>query len=195
MYLTLEQAEKLEMLVRSIAEHLPEWEFCPPKDDEREDLLRIRHPDGRYFRISALDELRVTISGCWPRGKDGTIVGPWDLHVDFKPLRLAASRGPAVIAREIERRFLPRYTELWGRAKAEVAWQEEYNRQVQEARAKIGNALGAQIPDRHYTFELPSGWVTIEVEGPESITIKVGYVPVETALKVIAVLGRLGETA
>lgn len=195
MYLTTEESKAFQALVESVAVLLPGWKFCPPADEDQWAVAgRIQHPDGRALNVAALEKdqgsFRLSVSGSWPKDPKGACIGPWDLRQSLKSITVSSRRGAPLIAAEIERRYLPRYTEIWGLALAEINRRRERQRALKEAQSRIAEALGLNKPETTQYADLASGRMSAEVTSPEDVKLDI-FVPLDVALKVIALLRRL----
>jgi len=115
--------QELHQLASEIAQALGfEWLYCPPLLRPGEDLdtrAQIDGPDGCQITVMLYwrDDDRLTIYGNWPQA----LPSPDGTQYTFRPdprhdpgeITAALSRGPAAIAADIRRRFLPKYLPLW----------------------------------------------------------------------------------
>lgn len=150
----------------------------------------LRKDDGRTICLH-YDEWkkRIEVSGSdWP-----TSLG----YNDSAPsIGVSASREGDAIARDIERRFLPSFNELWDKLK-EKAEQEKQDKAGQEktlaALAELtgGKVSGESVRLRNRVIDR----LDVNYNGT-TVTIKMGYcnTPVEKAVKIVkAIMGVEGE--
>ncbi len=120
-------------LGRQVAQALgPDWEYRPPRNlRPREPIptyADIAGPDGCTIRLSTIwnNASRVEAHGLWPEPLRNPNGGQWDFTPSYnsrlKAITCARSRGPAAIAQDITRRYLPKYLPLW---KKQVAYREQ----------------------------------------------------------------------
>jgi len=128
---------QLRDLGRAVARHLAG--FTVQVISDYGDVVRLDHPDGRRLHLRRLwnNQGRVEISGAYPQS---------DYHLraaDHVSITVAVSRGPAVIATEINRRLLPAYAEVLGKVQAHLAQQAADH----ASRAQVAERLAALLPD------------------------------------------------
>ena len=114
------------------------WEL----GEERYGRFYLRHPDlhGSCLVLS-LSKGRVVVGGLAPTAPDA-----WG--VAWPQITVAPQRGPGVLAREIERRLLPRYREVLAEALEVQREYDEYLRITHEQAAELAALLGV-TPDEH----------------------------------------------
>lgn len=146
-------------LARAIAALLPGFAFVEYRSDyatDRATRCYLRHPDGREMflllgvnRYDRAPQGMVQVSGRY--GEDnGKPVYPQDFFYDkgTEPtINVSASKTPEQIAKDIERRFMPAYNDLWARCQEWVRKNEAYRFDVANVTKLIAAYLGA-APDR-----------------------------------------------
>ena len=142
--------------LREVAAFLPKgWTMQEPKrDEDGNDYNRVtfQHEDGRKFDIiSNWDHAgKFFISGDFHRmGKDGKTSGYDRMHTS-KPrpsINVSPDRSADVIARDIERRFLPAFTELWLEVSERIKAQEDYERNSDDNALRVAVAFGISPDD------------------------------------------------
>lgn len=116
---------------RAIASHLEGWSLRPPKEDWGGAVLTLEGPEGKSLQLIWFSGQKSCVEGVVPDLPCGTRA-----HVrseERKNLTIGVSfkRPPADLARDIERRLLPGYSEVFERIRRQV---ESVQAQDQEAR-------------------------------------------------------------
>jgi hypothetical protein len=145
---------------------------------------------------------RVEVSGSWPRGTSANgssqLFAPYH---DSYSITAALSRGPAAVARDIERRllpgYLPRYREMVARRDRHVEEELARLRAAQEIRDLLRIDPSSQNPCEFY---LPDtvGYGQLKVEhygGQLQVEFSRLQVPYDRALSILTALFAPGATA
>lgn len=111
--------EQAERIAREMAQHFsPELELVFTKTvPGRPSLICFEDPTDsrRGFQMKAYrerDEVRLKIFGLWPILK-GDVSGNLYRMTANTSITIAASKSPERIAKDVKRRFLPHYYEVW----------------------------------------------------------------------------------
>jgi len=182
--------EELHALARDIAQALgAEWQYASEQPYEHRALLAGSGGIGLNLAWKQSNHGRLTIVGCWPE-----LVWYKERSYSFEPyqdrpiISVAASRGPNNIAKDIERRLLPKYLPLWeGAVKARNARLAEIEKLesmlvrlleipgTREDKGKDGARFG----------ESNGPWGSIETysDGPATLTIH--NLPFEVAREIL----------
>jgi len=131
---------------------------------------------------------RIRISGSFPRTEKGESVDPYRYGEKRHEITVSLAKTPQQIARDIERRFLPRYRELFGGVVERVNKSNQYARTcAKNLEAIKGKPLTEyEMKERTWRF---SGSVLGEVwVDNESARVELHSVPIETAKKIMAIV-------
>ncbi len=204
------EAEVQERLTVEVAAHLGEgWSVKRYPQDPEDHWAGnkgpdIIHTDGRSFDVAicsgagiAADRGKVWVSANWPsmNGEEwGQVVAPSNLYnpEECSPaIKISLSRGPRVIAREIERRFLPEYTRILGRIKEKIVTERAIEDGKQDAFAEIQAGCGLPDTARHIT-ELKTSWYdsgrtygSVRVNSADSVDLEIHGVSRDKAIMLI----------
>ncbi len=183
-------------VVKAIARVLG-WLFDATWDGENLTTARLVGPDGAriHIRVSTYDYRpddgsRLEISGSYPHHpRYGSF------SREYPSITVAASKEPQVIARDIQRRFLPKYLPLYQKARqAEQDYVDGLARQgavIQQLADVMGSKTGQSCV---YLPSTLSCYGRIEVyEGGDAVKIELGSVPVKLAIEIAMVLANFGE--
>lgn len=137
---------ELAKLGGEIAAHLDGWSV--EADAECAHHASLVHRDGG--RVSLWYDRRtrkMRVSGQWPRGRSGGLRSARDWRViawDAKEpsVNVSLDREPKAIARDIERRFLGRYLEMYGQVLKVQAEEAACAAQLEDSTAKLERAVG-----------------------------------------------------
>lgn len=157
--------DKIREVLRLIgAEEIPEDE------PHREAYGSIRATlDGRLmvFRYGAYGyKGRYKIGAGYPRANDRYVAPrdclPYDQRPRFKDadITVSAEKTAEQIAKDIQRRFIPRHKELWDLVKAEVDKIEAAATRRNEMREQVAKALGGTV--RNDNVYVPSDRIRVE---------------------------------
>lgn len=149
---------------RGIADHLDDWSFRQPPEDWDGWTAVLEGPYGMalHLRWSSRNE-PGTIEGAFPK-----LPGERDPHLtqeDKNRCRIGATltRPPQVLARDIERRLLPAYKEVFARVSPQVEEAHESHQWAEGLIEEIVSICGSKPrtdSQRHFhevTFRNPSG--------------------------------------
>ena len=152
-----EKTSDIRPLAREIAQHFGQgWtmEEAPPDWGEQ---VRTRaylvHEDGRRIMLLADWGPGGKVRVCGDYGEDnGRRVCPRDIGAiswdETAPvINVSPHRSAEAVARDIARRFLPRYTEVWARCREKIEGRREYRRRAKENAERIAKAIGAAPND------------------------------------------------
>jgi hypothetical protein len=172
------------------------------REDVHNDNARFYHSDGRYFYVSPTwaGPGKLHISGMYP--KDGTrCMSPRDWgaikYSDTPPsINVSASRDPKAIAKDITRRFLPVYTEVFNACVARKTQQDSYRNTQAEAVRQIVAALGPKA-DARGSEDSPKAHFYNEGAGygefsPNSVELH--SVPLAMLLEIAALVRKYSES-
>lgn len=153
---TNEKQQTANKITRNVAAHLRamDEQLWQTQDCEMRGT-RLFDGNGReiYLRIDSYQNPnRVEVSGSYPASEDGTRYWPSDIWEDGEKLAgpeitVATDRGAEVIAREILRRFYPRYIEIWVQLFRRAAARNKAQRRGREIGDLMQGALGADRMD------------------------------------------------
>ena len=128
--MTGQECQELAMLVAIALGD--EWKYRPPErlapGDQVPTYANITGPEECTIRISHIwnDANRIQVGGLWPKPVANPNGGQWDFTPSYnsrlKPITCARSRGPAAIAQDIARRYVPKYLPLW---RKQLAYREQ----------------------------------------------------------------------
>jgi len=186
-------------LVRHSAEYGDE-EYCNPI---------IAHPDGRemWFQLGWAQKGKLHVSGTWPKYEKPDsfnhnsypqTVSPRDLPyesghtVEPPSINVSLERPVDAIVRDIQRRFLPEYTRIWGLCKAKCEATAAYENDVETTWATVCAALGCRGNRPSFSMAVGGTYVEFEKGTDDGVRIKAYALPVELTLKVIELLKSAG---
>lgn len=207
--MTTEKLTKQELnnLTLDIASALG-WQYT--QDDEGF-AKTINQPNGNAkLYISQRYGVNVThvlISGSLHVGRDGQYVEVYENVVDSRgdftwerqnagEISVAIARGPAVIAKEITRRFLPHYLHVLALAEAKVLADTAYETDVRLNLLRLAHAAGTTVAfddtnrwDKREAFSLSIGEVYGTVHAStKTATLELRSLTIEQAEKVLRLL-------
>ena len=103
----------------AIAKHLPGWKYVHLEEYHAAYLIPENTTWKRYelaIHLSAdTYKKRIHVSGCWPVG-----VTPRDIREESPSINVGLDRDPKRIAADIQRRFLPKYLDLYRKCAAQA---------------------------------------------------------------------------
>ena len=131
---------------------------------------------------------RIAISGNFPRTDKGERIDPYEYNEERHEISVSIAKTPEQIARDIERRFLPRYRELLRRVKEKVAQSNEYAVACARNLERIKGGKLTEEEEKGYIMHL-SGEIfgEIRVHG-ETVRIELHSVPIEAAQRIVRIL-------
>jgi hypothetical protein len=135
---------------------------------------------------------RLTVSGDWPRTKEGCQYAATTYQGESNPsINVRSSRKSGEIAREIKRRFLPDFRTRWQQVAHRVKEIDTYTDNRQANRKRIAALIeGADLDASGTGSELvwaPSPYNQIQVSG-DSVRIELYSIPLGLAEQVIEVV-------
>lgn len=148
---------ELNAVITKIAANLG---FTPTVQDEEWPGSYIEHADGRklFLRRDWRKPERIVVDGAYPK------TGYY--RPNLPSISVAINRGPDVIAREIERRFLPDYNEHFTKLTTQIAQGERDT----EARNKIAEHLAVRLGDGATITDSPNNAeATVRWRIPDSL--------------------------
>jgi len=179
---------------RGIADHLDGWSFRQLPEDWAGYTAILEGPSGMVLEIRWSSRTEPgSIVGAFPKMPDGK--DPYLTQEDKKRCRIGATltRPPHVLARDIERRLLPAYTEIFERVSPQVKEAHESHRWAESLLEEIVSICGAkprtdtQRDFHEVTFRnlsgsariiepclsRPEGAVQLRLELPEPLAVEV----------------------
>jgi len=193
------EAIRKELFTR-IADNLDaEWKV---EIDHQDPQAVFSHEDGRVFALNIArywsnpDCTKVFTKPYWPRFCNGQSSHPAMLHKLEPRSHILLRRGPEAIARELERRFLPKYTEMYHALVDEVVIEEDLRATRQEILEQICKAGGLNLSkddgndDTCIRQVQVSGscYVHISVDSPNEANLDIRNLSPELAGKVFGFL-------
>jgi len=170
----------LHELAREIAQELGKpWEA---DEVDASFYTRIIHPDGAKLSVR-FDKDKLRVTGVYPGGLPYTHRHDGAYGTEKPPyISVSKSRGAATIAKEINRRFLPKYLPLFEQCKKNQAEEQSYEQEKAAARESLAAAFGGKIIfDSSVHFRVPSCHGSAEVHG--SIGVKLEDMSLDAALR------------
>jgi len=172
---------ELQILTREIAEHLGRsWKPITTEDGRRSKI--VQQKSGAEIWIRGEDPYgiglaRVAISGLYP----GNHL-PWG--TEYPHITAAVSRGPEAIAKDIERRFLPRYLPLFEQNMKAKAEDEERERKKWAYTEAFIKALDGELAfDQTVRFKGPANcYGNIRVNG-DTVDLRLTSLDLDTAIR------------
>lgn len=145
---TYDEPEKKEThaVARAVVEHLPGWFYDESAQRDRDDELRrsasLQNKDGAevYMHPVWNKPGRLEIAGTMP-SKNGTVYG----RTIPDRITVSAKRGAKAIARDITRRFLPGYLELYANATEEKRKHEAAYKEARESMERLATLCGEDL--------------------------------------------------
>lgn len=197
-------AKQLAALVAAIAKAMGATVTRAP-DAERYWSAKVRTADGVDLWLSRNMEGRLRAAVDLPaiKGTDGMdrqqsvrdVLSYTDLKAADCPvtdITVSMERAPEVIAKDITRRLVPGASLVYAKALERKRTSEEYARGINDTLARLGKAWKCEA--RHGTNLYP-GSVTVNVTGPDRVSIERVYCTAETALAIVKLLHADKEAA
>jgi len=193
------EAIRKELFTR-IADNLDaEWKV---EIDHYDPQAVFSHKDGRAFVLGIArywlnpESSKVYTNPYWPRFRNGQSSHPAMLHKLEPRSHILLRRGPEAIARELERRFLPKYTEMYRALVDEVAIEGDRRAAQREILEQICKAGGLNLSkddgndDTCIRQVQVSGscYVHISVDSPNEANLDIRSLSPELAGKVFGFL-------
>jgi hypothetical protein len=188
------------MLLTQIAAHVPDFHYIAPPDGRTPHLAG---PDGMAIFIgSARDRNKLHIHGAWPM--DGhRCMSPrsWGAvsHAEDSDISInvSAERGPEAIAREIVRRFLGPYRNLYRKCRERQAEHEAYQNRAHKTACAIASAAGLAAPElgddkSQYTLHIGNvttrGWYGDARTNADSVDLHLRSITPAMAARILGLL-------
>lgn len=160
---------------------------------------QLRHADGYGFGLRTIWNKpdRIAISGTWPKDMKGTVHVPYvpygESPGDHIPeITVAAARGAAAIAEEIQKRFLPKYLSQWQKQAEQVTNFNEHD--IGQLALIERLAVVAKEPMsprnrelRSFAIKIGDSYSDIVADSPTSATLKL-HLNQDQAEKVLKLL-------
>lgn len=150
-------------------------------------------PDQARIFLS-LDKGRVEVGGAYPQGYYQAL-GSQERH----EITVALTRGPEVIAREIERRLLPGYLTTLAEVKEKMRLDQEAKDMRQVAAERLVEVLsipGVHLRDGELSWfsDTPAGYGSARVNyGGGTVAVEARSVTLEVAERILRVLAEAAE--
>jgi len=190
-----EETKKLAGLVAAIAKAMGATVTRPP-DAERYWSAKVRTADGVDLWLSKNQDNRLRAAVDLPaiKGQDGqdrqqsvrdVLSYDEQKSAPVTDITVSMDREPEAIARDITRRLVPGASAVYAKALERKRTSEEYARGTNETLAKLAKAFKCE--PRHGTNLYP-GSVTVNVSGPNSVSIDRVYCSPDTAVAIVKLL-------
>jgi len=169
------------------------WTCEEPKEEFGDYICYLRHADGYVLRLYIYrDKTRLFIAGMYPKTRDGQRVSSYSDKADPE-ITCAFARGSAAIAKEIERRLLPPYLEMWAEMSERARSHDAHEEGKEQAKLRIMAAVPLDFNQDTDTadFRFKNGgdfYGDVRMNGPDSVEIKIRSVALTRALEVLRVL-------
>ncbi len=164
------------------------------------------HPDGRVFSLNSTwsGAGKLHISGYYP--KDGDAYrAPRDWGVvayneEAPSVNVSATREPVAIARDIVRRFLPAYTEIYRACIAKQQQQNAYRTNVNNTAAQLAALIpGAELRERDsvksvHFYSTGHGYGDFSPSS-DTVNMDLRSLPVALARRIAALIGKSYRTS
>jgi len=148
---------------------------------------------------------KLHIFGSWPmRGQEHMSPRSWGAvpyNEDGDPsINVSVARGPEAIAREISRRFLPAYRDLYAKRLAKQREQHECHNRTHANAARLASALGVPCPPQddskatEYTLRISAldtrGFYGHARVFSDTVDLDLRSISTDTALRILEVLNQ-----
>lgn len=145
--------------------------------------------DGRglFIHCNEWGNSRLRISGIYPRFENQVVTGWLYPSAHAPEITISPLREPQAIARDIARRILPAYEELFDRCRVKVAELEEAKRQKADATAALCEVLGctpSEAPRTCSASLAPGLWAEFSADSQGSVDLRLRYAPLPLALAI-----------
>jgi hypothetical protein len=202
----------LKTLAAEIAKHLGEsWKVDEPKKwSAGSDTSSYEPPHWVYLQGEGYERLhlrytdegeRISVSGWYPTSERGEVidrlyptVGPSIAICDAEPCaKIAVSRGAATIAKEINRRFLPKYREILALVVERKAYLDKYEAAQANSFERLATAFGTrritEQERKNHKFSLSHLISGLDMYGDASVSnvtaeLHLRSVPIDLAVKI-----------
>jgi hypothetical protein len=192
-----EETKKLAGLVAAIAKAMGATVTRAP-DAERYWSAKVRTADGVDLWLSKSQDNRLRAAVDLPaiKDRDGndrqqsvrdvlSYAEQKAAECPVTDITVSMDRAPEAIARDITRRLVPGASLVYAKALERKRTSEEYARGTNATLAKLAKAFKTE--PRHGTNLYP-GSVTVNVTGPESVSIERVYCSPDTAIAIVRLL-------
>lgn len=165
-----------------------EWGHCVEFVDDKGHQIHINN--------GTRNKGRYTISGGYPRDEHGSSIdyarSAAGYNVELPQITLDSTRSPEAIAKDIARRFLPAYLELYDKAKGEQAKAHGYYAAVQAMAKRLhaaapGSRLCGDKLDKVDLYRNTGGYFDAECY-EDRVNLKLHGVPPDKAEAIIRLL-------
>ena len=168
---------------------------------------RLNGPNGARVTIcyDASAGGRYRLRGIYP-SDGGTPGGPRYYGVtrfDEDPkdtITVSAKRGPPIAARDIARRLLPRYLELYEKCRERACELENARKRIHKRAEGLAEACGGRIREDapgelvvYESFSSSGPGVAIKIHAEEDIDIELRRVPYSLAVRIARLVGKHNE--
>lgn len=192
-------------LTKEIAQYLEGWEAI---EKDVEDYAHYGKDNGWLAHESGAQihlwrpwnrTRRVTISGSYPRSSDEQYYPVSGYGREKRPkITCAISRGSEAIAKDILKRLLPSYLNLYQQAQERVADYESDKASEAALMGRLGQACGIPVDNGHRGNLRIDGdcgpvWVEIKPYGDNAVEMSLRKVPADFAEKLCKFLALLQE--
>jgi len=196
---TRENHTSFEAIADELGKLVPGFELAPNRYDNPNFALFVRG-DGAALRVY-LNTYRgkFEISGQWPKDPEGNLMSAREWRVipynAVEPgIKCSSTRKPEGIAKDIVRRFLPDYLELYAKVLERQAKREAHKQNREALTKELCQILRGELHNdkkgaRRY-YKRSGDSVYIQVHSGESVTLELRVGP-EEARKVLQVLENL----
>lgn len=188
-------------LAQKLAQHLSGWSAKDmPEDRDWGELVRA---DGATIRVVVggyrMDG-RVTFRGCWPKYKDGTIYSGGKSEA----ITCAVERSPEALAKDILRRLLPVYDEVYSKALAYVRRADARSEEAETIAKRMAALIGGRAcenkcrrgdgisiieePEPVRRLVVRPAYNGLYEESPASVDFEVHGLDVDTAAQVLQII-------
>jgi hypothetical protein len=187
----------LAIITQMIADHLQGWSWERHDKVYLQDSLQVLvGPDGAKLDLHYdKRHSRLSIGGVYPF--DGNSVYPWNDKDRPTDITVSASRQPSVIAREVERRFLPAYLAAYRKGLEQFTKAKAHKQSKEELALKLARLCGEDQRLRGFEFShygAESMWLGVRVDGPNLVKVSIESLPAQKAEEVLKVLLAPGPT-
>ena len=173
-------------LARQVLPHLDpfgdRWKVGGVAGEESwNDWTNLEHRDGYGVELMKSvrrgNGTRIVISGVLPHKADGSRPSFYELGLPHFEITVALSRGPAIIAREIDRRFLPFWLPTWQKAVEILRDRQTFADGREAARSTLEASGLVRLWGNHAPFTLravpPHLNASAEVHSGDGIDVKI----------------------
>lgn len=190
--------QELHELAAQIAARLGEdWSYDPAKNQTEGSLhwsAIITHLDGYGLHISSNRDGRLTVRADWPMDAKKQAYFPYNSEGQAKPITISLTKSPMQIAKEISRRFLPRYVRAWLACKARAEAANCYVEAQKDHFTYLQEAC-PQLQKRTYSNEEGTGHIHKgSIYGDvtcykDSVNLTLHGLSIEQAYQILKILG------